>query len=117
MATWKNWCLPTRPLPGLSPAKENPGPCEWCWGFAAADYVFMVFGLIQNGCQLNPLFLHAPQRYASGNGQVVNLGLKGIAAWVLAWSAGQYAFARSAVIAFQKLAGAAEGAITALARK
>ena len=76
----------------------------------------MSVGLIQNGCQLNPLFLHAPQRHAGGNGQVVNPGLKGIAGLGAGLSAGQYAL-HGHVIAFQKLAGAAEGAVTALARK
>ena len=87
-------------------------------GFCCRRLCFYGFwvGLIQNGCQLNPLFLHAPQRYASGNGQVVNPGLKGIAGLGAGLSAGQYAL-HGHVIAFQKLAGAAEGAITALARK
>ena len=62
------------------------------------------------------LFLHAPQRYAGGNGQVVNPGLKGIAGLGAGLSAGQYAL-HGHVIAFQKLAGAAEGAVTALDRK
>ena len=64
----------------------------------------------------NLLFLHAPQRHAGGNGQVVNPGLKGIARLGAGLSAGQHAL-YGHVIAVQKLAGAAEGAITALDRK